>query len=190
MRLLGIVFLLTAGSLLWTADAMEIREDLCDSISTQDLLMCTSARLSEADARLNEIYREKLDSAGERRAALRDVQRAWLTFRDEHCDQLHEESRGGSEASIEMAQCLANLTEGRATELAQLGNEPDDTLLFRVLRALERSGYNGEAVLDALASAPGDKWTQYAEKHCEFLEGMRDTTKTECLARLALDRSY
>ncbi|MCE7031999.1 DUF1311 domain-containing protein [Lysobacter sp. GX 14042] len=152
-------------------------------------MTCASVRLAGADARLNTLYRERLSVAGDRRSALLDVQRSWLAFRDEHCDRLHEES-GGNEAEIERTDCLASLTEDRAIELDRLGNEQGDNLLFRVLRALERSGYNGEAVLDALASAPGDKWTQYAEKHCEFLEGMRNTTKTECLARLALDRSY
>lgn len=191
MRLLGIVLLVSAACTSPVIHAQNENDSPCDSIATQDLLTCGSARLLKADARLNTVYHEKLSSAGERRTALRDVQRAWIVFRDGYCNRIYEESHGGNEAAIEKTLCLASLTEDRAIELGRLASRSDDTTLFKVLRALERAGYDGQAVLKALASAPGDsKWLQYAEKHCEFLDGLSDTAKTECLARLALDRSY
>ncbi|MEN1944679.1 lysozyme inhibitor LprI family protein [Luteimonas sp. MJ293] len=192
MRLLGIIacFSLFACAQL-TIQAQEKSSNLCDSIVTHDLLQCASIRLSKADAQLNAIYRESVSFAGENQEVLRDVQRTWLGFRDEYCNGIYEESRGGNEADIDKAFCLASLTEDRVAELSLIGKGNDETGLLKALRALERAGYDRQEVLDRLASnQEGSRWQQYSNKNCEFLEQTSKMAKTKCLARLNLERSY
>lgn len=191
MRLLGIIYLSLSAFVQPATNAQERNENPCDSTVTQDLLQCASTRLSEADAQLNAAYKKKISSAGKKKEALRDVQLAWISFRDDYCNGIYEESRGGNEADIDKIFCLASLTEDRVVELDRIGKDNDETELFKVLRSLERAGYDRQEVLDRLASSPdGSKWRQYSDKNCAFLEGASGAVRTECLARLSLDRSY
>lgn len=190
MRLLGIACLLLVCAQPF-AHAQAASDRLCESIATQDLLQCASSRLSKADAALNAAYKEKMSSAREWKNALLDVQRAWIGFRDKYCNEIHDESMGGNEADIEKTFCLASLTEDRTIELDRIGANLDETTLPKVLRALERAGYNRQEVLERLASGPeGSKWRQYASKNCEFLQEAAKPQRVECLARMNLDRSY
>lgn len=191
MRLLAIVCLLLVMFAQPAISAEEYNGNLCDSTVTQDLLQCASIRLSKTDMHLNAIYGQKILSAGEKKAALRDVQRSWISFRDDYCSKIYEESRGGNEADIDKMFCLASLTEDRAVELSHIGNSNDSALLFKVLRSLERAGYNRQDVLKRLASSPkSSKWGQYSDKNCAFLGKASGDARIECLARLSLALSY
>lgn len=191
MRLLGIIICLPLVAYTFSEiHAQENDNSLCDSVVTKDLLRCASVRISGADVHLNAVYQKKISTAGKNKAALRDIQRAWLLFRDEHCNAIYEESRGGNEADIDKAFCLASLTEDRVAEPSRIGDESAETEVSKVLRALERAGYNRKDVLDRLASNPeGSRWQHYSDKNCEFLGKISEIPKVRCLARLNLERS-
>lgn len=191
MRLLGIVCVLLVACVQPMSNASEGDDNNCDSVVTQDLLQCASIRHSKADSQLNSVYRDKTSSIRSRREALRDVQRTWITFRDDYCNSIREESRGGNEGDIEKTFCLAILTENRIAELNRIGHDNDDVAFFRVLRSLERVGYDRSELLQKLSSGPEDStWQRYARKNCEFLGKTSGDAMTGCLARMNLDRGY
>lgn len=191
MRSLAVACLSLVTCLQAPSDAQEWGDNLCYSTVTQDLLRCASARLSRADIQLNAIYKEKIASAREKKEALHDVQLSWISFRDDYCNEVYEESKGGNEADIDKMFCLASLTEDRVAELARIGQSNGTATLSKALHSLERAGYNRQEVLNRLASSPeSNKWRQYADRNCAFLEKASGDARIECLARMSLDRSY
>jgi uncharacterized protein YecT (DUF1311 family) len=47
----------------------------------------------------------------------RKAQRAWLAYRDAHCDAQYHLFAGGSIAAVSLTQCRATLTAARAKEI-------------------------------------------------------------------------
>jgi len=76
--------------------------------------MIAAAR--RADAEIDRSY----DQAPTSEAALRGAQRAWITFRDEHCTYEGHEARGGSMETMLYEGCRATLTRQRITQLREL----------------------------------------------------------------------
>jgi uncharacterized protein YecT (DUF1311 family) len=86
---------------------------------------CMTAELARADEALNLQWRETL-SARERddpegAARLRTAQRAWLAFRDAHCDSLASAALGVSLTTTANLSCRIDLTEARTRELGGIG---------------------------------------------------------------------
>lgn len=117
--LLFLVGLRTASGSDWYTGDYERCGDLT---STLEIVECVTELYDEWDARLNAIYKVALDAQqGERRTTLRDVQRAWLAYRDANC--AFYRSGEGSIAAIEGNTCMFALTRDRALELeAVYGN--------------------------------------------------------------------
>jgi len=91
---------------------------------TVDMVACITAEYERQDKRLNEAYaaaRERVGTA--RDAALRDVQRAWLHFRDLNCD-FRNDPDGGTLARVEANDCMLAMTAARADELDGIANRP------------------------------------------------------------------
>ncbi|MBF5066250.1 DUF1311 domain-containing protein, partial [Salmonella enterica subsp. enterica serovar Istanbul] len=63
-------------------------------------------------------YRDKLNKAQQNQ--LREVQLAWLKYRDLSCRFESSASAGGSAASLALQTCLADKTRQRADELKNL----------------------------------------------------------------------
>ena len=76
--------------------------------------MIAAAR--RADAEIN----REFDQAPTSEAALRNAQRAWITFRDEHCTYEGHEARGGSMETMLYEGCRATLTRQRIEQLRGL----------------------------------------------------------------------
>lgn len=88
----------------------------CTGQTTIAIVECKVALTQEWDDRLNAAYRTLVtDLPEDRAAALRDVQRAWIAWRDGNCRWYA--GGEGSIARIEAAQCLHDLTRARAQEL-------------------------------------------------------------------------
>jgi len=117
--LLFLIGLRTASGSDWYTGDYERCGDLT---STLEIVECVIELYDEWDARLNSIYQVALDAQeGERRTALRDVQRAWLAYRDANCTFYR--SGEGTIAAIEGNTCMFALTRDRALELeAVYGN--------------------------------------------------------------------
>ncbi|WP_230969234.1 lysozyme inhibitor LprI family protein [Nitrogeniibacter aestuarii] len=95
--------------------------------NTQEMNACARQQLDAADARLNEAYTAlKAALPAENtpgvagpspRLALRDAQRAWITFRDADCAAQAQLYAGGSIVTLIHLGCLQQRTEQRTREL-------------------------------------------------------------------------
>src|SRR5262245_26788158 len=69
---------------------------------------CYHNRYTKADAELNRVYGQlmsKLDSQSQK-DALRDAQRAWISYRDKECDFDASQYEGGTFENIANTACL------------------------------------------------------------------------------------
>ena len=83
-------------------------------------------RIAIAGAQANDRERRAMGDAGDTRpgyeAVLRAAQRAWLTYREQHCTwQGYNEARGGSMESMVYGGCMAAVTRARIRELTGEG---------------------------------------------------------------------
>lgn len=98
------------------------------SLPQQGMNHCAHQDYLDADTMLNVIYgdvRAQLDGMqrpdGRTEAeALRDAQRAWITFRDLACDLEGAPFRGGTMEPFLVSSCLARLTRERTNDLSLL----------------------------------------------------------------------
>lgn len=98
-----------------------------------EMNQCAARDFIEADVELNAAWGEFLRYAREMdvepppgddrpgsEARMRRAQRAWVTFRDEHCAVAGYEARGGSMESMVYEGCRAELTRARTAQLLEL----------------------------------------------------------------------
>jgi uncharacterized protein YecT (DUF1311 family) len=84
--------------------------------STQGMVECIAAQTEDGDPRLNAAYGALMKQhSGERRTALRDVQRLWMRYRDTNCG--FYAAAEGTISRIAAAECLRVMTATRALEL-------------------------------------------------------------------------
>ena len=108
--------------------------DCANAVAQVELNFCAEAEFRSADADLNVAYkaaRERMRqidaqlAAPQRGAeiALRDAQRAWVTFRDQACLAEAYVFAGGSAQPMVYSGCLGRITAQRAADLWSLGRE-------------------------------------------------------------------
>jgi len=111
--------------------------ECADPITQQDMNYCAALEWQAADAELNRQWQE---TASEMRRLdaqvtpsdgrpgyfeqLLEAQRAWLSYRDGHCDSVGFQARGGSLEPLLVAQCKTALTRERTEQLRQLADYP------------------------------------------------------------------
>ncbi len=97
-----------------------LRAQDCDEPQSQ-MNICSAKSYQQADARLNDIYKQAVASAtasgGEAPALLRTAQRAWITYRDAACAAEAAPYEGGSIQPLIRTSCLKKLTERRSADL-------------------------------------------------------------------------
>lgn len=120
---------LLIGPLTGPAAAQDVN---CTNPTAQvEINYCAEVDFLAADVYLNEAYRDaralmrKVDAdlpAAQRgaEAALRDAQRAWITFRDQACIAEAYPWTGGSGQQMALFGCKGKLTKQRAAELWEL----------------------------------------------------------------------
>jgi len=93
--------------------------------TTLGITQCIQAETAVWDSLLNEQYQlrrsELADQSPELARQLRDVQRAWIAFRDAECGLQYSLWLGGSIRTVVAANCLMTETAERAVELRDLG---------------------------------------------------------------------
>jgi len=108
--------------------------DCANAMAQHDLNQCAYMDFEKADKELNAVYKEALKSAAEADKeaaemgpgyvgavkALKKAQRAWIDYRDGHCDSVGYEAGGGSMQPMVISGCQARLTEHRTKELREL----------------------------------------------------------------------
>lgn len=126
-----------AGALLATQVWAQEEPDCQNAVTQQDMNICAGLDHEEADVALNTVYGEVVaamratdtelketspDLAGAE-AALKKAQRAWIGYRDAHCETAGFQARGGSMEPMLVSGCMAELTRQRTTELKALLGE-------------------------------------------------------------------
>jgi uncharacterized protein YecT (DUF1311 family) len=94
-------------------------EDCGNKTSQSDINTCFDVRYKAADAAHEKAFLElmvRLDETQEK--ALRDVEDAWVTYRDKHCAFISSATEGGSVQPMIVSMCMTDLTEQRTKELA------------------------------------------------------------------------
>ena len=121
--------LLATATLAAPAFAQEI--DCANAMAQMDLNQCAYDDWNEADADLNLAYGQVMRllkqwdadlPEGEQggAAALKDAQRAWITFRDKACEAEGYAMKGGSAEPLLVYGCMRLLTEERTAHLTSM----------------------------------------------------------------------
>jgi uncharacterized protein YecT (DUF1311 family) len=113
--LLLLVFLLAAGSAL----GQGTKKAPCSDANTQaEMNICAGKEYKTADATLNRVYQQLVAMLEtEEKAQLREVQTAWIKYRDANCDFVADQYKGGSIRPMIYGLCLADVTRNRTAEL-------------------------------------------------------------------------
>ena len=120
-------YLLLALSLLWTGSATA-QGTRCDSAATtREIQACLAGELLAADDSLKSVeatLRVRASSTPE--AEWRQLQAAWIEYRDKECALRGSLFAGGTLSSVAIVECRIELTRARASQLGQLlRNLPD-----------------------------------------------------------------
>jgi uncharacterized protein YecT (DUF1311 family) len=95
----------------------------CSSAGTQGALNdCFDRIRQSADDELNRVYQDLIDRVADQSAktALREAERAWISYRDKECAfELHN-GGGGSAYPMSFAICVTAKTRARTKELADV----------------------------------------------------------------------
>jgi uncharacterized protein YecT (DUF1311 family) len=93
-------------------------EPCAKATSQADMNDCWGKQYKAADVTLNQVYRQLVALLDEEeKAQLKEVQMAWLKYRDTNCEFVADSYKGGSMRPMAHAICLAEVTGTRTTEL-------------------------------------------------------------------------
>ena len=116
--MIGLAPLLLAA----TAPALAPAKDCMDTASTNaDFAICTGAKVTMADARLNQAWKRLFaDQGGSATApgrALLAEQRAWIAFRQKACAEYFLPDAGRESQVIHGPLCIAGIIDARTRDL-------------------------------------------------------------------------
>lgn len=120
---------LLVGSTLGVAPAHAQYKPNCadwGNLPQQDMNQCAGIAYDEADAELNRVWGELRERRGEGHSwdPILEAQRAWIPFRDAHCESVAAPYEGGSIQPLIRSTCLTDVTEQRTAQLRDFLNEP------------------------------------------------------------------
>jgi uncharacterized protein YecT (DUF1311 family) len=94
----------------------------CDNAMNQrDMNDCAAAAFKREDARLNKLYKELVGLSDKTEVAkVKQIQLAWIKFRDLHCNYAQGRYEGGRMAPLVGFSCLRDLTRQRNDTLQAL----------------------------------------------------------------------
>lgn len=94
--------------------------DRCMDVSggvTSEMMNCMGDEIQRQDVKLNREYQALMANLSQtRKTALRDVQRAWIKYRDLNCD-FYADPNAGTMAMLNAKSCYLEQTAQRAQEL-------------------------------------------------------------------------
>lgn len=95
--------------------------------SQTEMNICWGKQYKAADVQLNAAYRQFTSKLNpEETAQLKNVQLAWIEFRDANCEFVADQYKGGSIWPMIAAMCLADVTTARTSELKAQMKERED----------------------------------------------------------------
>lgn len=160
-----------------------------DSITTPDLIICGQQSFEKLDAALNEQYKKaSVSLLPAEKKLLIDVQRNWVKFKEEYCEEIYQSTSPGAEAPIEKLACLSHTTNARLGELVYLQTGLTNDGFYKaasVMAGKDRS--NG--LQDSINRLGGDDfadpiWQHYAEGHCEMSFSLFGEDPANCMVRM------
>lgn len=114
-----ILFLVLIGGSAFSVSAQEKKPEPCPDAQSQfEMNQCAGKAYKAADAELNQVYQKlvaMLDD--EEKAQLKNVETAWLKYRDANCEFAADQFKGGSIRPMIHAFCLADMTRNRTAEI-------------------------------------------------------------------------
>lgn len=147
----------------------------CAAPQTQtDMNLCAQAEYEQAAAKLNTAIESVQTSVA--------GQKEWTTYRDNYCDFVQSQFKGGSIQPMIYSGCLTQLTSDRTAELekttqASASYSAADQELNEVYQDLQ--GYLAPEAQELLTDAQL-AWIDYRDAHCTAISGDTDA----CLARI------
>ena len=98
----------------------------CGDAGTQDVMnACFALEYQNADAEMNKMYRKMLNKLDKDiQIKVRAAQRAWLRYRDLHCDAVGSLYEGGSVQPTEVFSCRTGVTSARTREIKEQYSTP------------------------------------------------------------------
>lgn len=153
-----------------------------DSLTNPDIITCSQQALDRLDRMLNEQYKVLVgESSSPQKTDLLSVQRSWLTFRDQYCEDVYQSSFPGQEAPIDRIACLKQLTSARVNELVYLRSGFVGDGFYKVIAVL---GAQSGQPFQVLAAGVNPQWDEYANKHCAMTRTLLREDTSRCLARM------
>jgi uncharacterized protein YecT (DUF1311 family) len=138
---------ITAASAQQTQKANDPEQACTDSMNQMELDQCAGQQYRKADARLNAIYHKAVDfmhadladAQNEKDAdqikyvqqaidKLKAAERAWIQYRDLHCEAARHQYEGGSMSPMIWGFCMAKTTLHRIDELKSAYEDGDRKL--------------------------------------------------------------
>ena len=126
MSLQFVVFALLAACLLLSnasgQQAATARKNPCARAKNQnEINRCAAEQYKKADAELNRIYQQTLAKLPvDHQEKVKEAQRAWIPFRDAHCESESFTFNGGSMQPLIRATCLESATKARTEQLRSM----------------------------------------------------------------------
>jgi uncharacterized protein YecT (DUF1311 family) len=102
----------------------------CGDASTQDVMnACFAMEFKNADQKMNAVYQATLKQLShEDQQRVRTVQRAWLQYRELHCQTVGAlQAGGGSLEPTEIFSCKTDSTKARTKEIQTSYGSPEDS---------------------------------------------------------------
>ncbi len=121
VSIIAAMALCMAGGGASASDAPLYKTRDCDKETVQmEMNMCAGANLEAANGELNRVYQKLMSQQTDQKSKeqLKDVERAWVAFRDKECDwEIGPQEDGGSIWPMAMDNCLQEKTDARIREL-------------------------------------------------------------------------
>ena len=117
LAIIFLILLAPVGALTF-GQGQKKSEPCADAQTQADMNICWGKEYKAADATLNQVYGQlmrKLDEAD--KTQLKQVEAAWLKYRDANCEFVGDQYKGGSMRPMIVAMCLADMTGNRTVEL-------------------------------------------------------------------------
>lgn len=185
MRLLAIV--ISSLSFLFTSVAFAKGDCKNTSTTTKDILQCVTNLYEKSDKKLNEQYSKMVAPLGfPKRISLIETERAWIKYRDAHCNEIYESIFPGEEAEIEKIGCLISLTSSRLVELFHLDTGISGDSFYNTLSFISSisSKSKGEILSHIESLEKRLEETDYYKKNCKLTKSIYDEDERLCQARL------
>ena len=124
---MNMAFKFSAALLLLPALQLQAQTLDCDNAMSQmEMNQCAAQALEREDQQLNRVYTQyRAGLSAKDKQALKQVQLAWINFRDLDCKQVASAYEGGSMQPMVHTDCLAQRTRERITHLEQMAEGPE-----------------------------------------------------------------